>query len=616
MDRKAIAILAAAFALLLGLQPLAKWLFPAKPSPPGTTNAAVRSLPTTNVPLATLQAAGGAGAPPPPAAAVLNGVQPLPAAATNSSIPAGPEQLATLANRTTRWAISSHGGGIREVQLLAHQAFTGRTAKGRSNSPVILNAAGVPPVLALRNAAAIEGDGEYSIRQVDAATVTAEKTLPNGLHITREYRLTTNDYLVHAVVRMENRTKTVLSIPPVEWSSGSATLMNSHDKGDMLAVDWFNGDKTYQTLGWVPTPGLLCIPSNPRLDYRSREGDGPLVWAAVQNQFFTLVTLPDRPGRDFSAVRTVLPAPGTEAMRADPGQNPQPVAVTSSFRMDGANVEPGKSLDYRFTVYAGPKEYFGLSRLQPSFDRNMEYGFFGFFAKPLLLGMNFLHNSIGIPYGWCIVVITLFIKILFWPLTAVSTRSMKRMAELAPQLQAIRDKYKDDPKKLNEKTLIFMRESGYNPIAGCLPMLVQIPVFIGFFTMLRSAIELRGASFLWCPDLSAADTLFVIPGLGFLPLIGVPGLGLPLNLMPLLYVATALWQTHLTPVSPQMDPAQQKIMRWMPLMFLALFYNYSAGLTLYWTVQNLLSILQTKLTSSKPADATPTPTSPLKPVRR
>jgi YidC/Oxa1 family membrane protein insertase len=187
---------------------------------------------------------------------------------------------------------------------------------------------------------------------------------------------------------------------------------------------------------------------------------------------------------------------------------------------------------------------------------------------------------------------------MFWPLTAVSTRSMKRMQELAPQLQAIREKYKEDQKKLQEKTLEFMRQSGYNPVAGCLPIFVQIPVFIGFFTMLRSAIELRGAGFLWCCDLSVADTLFVIPGLGWIPLFGMPAVGLPVNLMPLLYVASALWQTHMTPASPQMDPAQQRLFRWMPLMFLALFYNYSAGLTLYWTVQNLLTILQTKLTKT------------------
>lgn len=608
MDRKGIAILVVAFALLLGLQPLAKLVFPTKPVPPGATNAVLAALGGSNaIPLPVVTNT--------PSIPSLNGVQPLPATlAADAARPAGPESVLTLTNKASRWVIGSFGGGIKHVELTEHDAFTGRLAKGRSNSPILLNDDSLPPLLSLRNGTTIEGDGVFQLQQVDPSTVRAEKSLANGLHLVREYRLTTNEHLLHATVRIENRTAQVLSIPAVEWSTGAATLMNSHDKGDMLAIDWYNGSKTVQTLGWISSPGFLCIPSNPRVDYKGGEGD--VVWAAVQNQFFTIITLPDRPGREFSALRAVMPAPSDASRSTDPAQNFQPVAVVSSLRQDGGNVEPGKSLDFKFTVYAGPKEYFNLSRLQPEFDRTMGYGFFGFFAKPLLLSMNFLHSSVGLPYGWCIVAITLLIKLIFWPLTAVSTRSMKRMAELAPQLQVIREKYKDDPKRLNEKTLLFMKESGYNPVSGCLPMIVQIPVFIGFFTMLRSAIELRGASFFWCPDLSAADTLFVIPGLGFVPLLGIPGLGLPFNLMPLFYVASALWQTHLTPPSPQMDPTQQKLMRWMPLMFLALFYNYSAGLTLYWTVQNLLSILQTKLTTTKPPTAAPANPTPMRHAKR
>jgi YidC/Oxa1 family membrane protein insertase len=116
--------------------------------------------------------------------------------------------------------------------------------------------------------------------------------------------------------------------------------------------------------------------------------------------------------------------------------------------------------------------------------------------------------------------------------------------------------------------------------------------------MIQSAIELRGAPFLWIGDLAQPDTLFVISGLGQFPFFGVPGVGLPINLLPLIMGATQIWQISLTPPSPGMDPGQQKMMRWMPLMFLGILYNFSAGLTLYWTAQNLLSILQTKLTKT------------------
>jgi YidC/Oxa1 family membrane protein insertase len=172
------------------------------------------------------------------------------------------------------------------------------------------------------------------------------------------------------------------------------------------------------------------------------------------------------------------------------------------------------------------------------------------------------------------------------------------MASFSPQLSALKEKYKDDPAKASQKQMEFFRENKINPASGCLPALVQFPVFIGLYSMLRTAIELRGAQFFWAADLSKSDTLFTIPGLTFVPFMSTPE-GLPLNLLPLLYIASALWQTHMTPMSPGMDPAQQKMMRWMPLMFLAILYNFSSGLALYMTVNNLLTILQTWLMKRK-----------------
>jgi YidC/Oxa1 family membrane protein insertase len=215
--------------------------------------------------------------------------------------------------------------------------------------------------------------------------------------------------------------------------------------------------------------------------------------------------------------------------------------------------------------------------------------------------MNGLHDVLNLGYGWVIIVITFIIKTLFWPLTAASTRSMKRMAALQPQMKALQEKYKDDPAKMNKKMMEFWKEHKVNPMGGCLPMLLQMPVFIGFFYMIQTAIELRGATWLWVADLSKPDTLFFIPGLGF-----------PFNLLPLLMGATMLWQSHLTPPSPGMDPVQQKMMKYLPLIFLFMLYNFSSGLTLYWTVQNLLSILQTKLTkAAEPAPASAPTTSPV-----
>jgi YidC/Oxa1 family membrane protein insertase len=253
-------------------------------------------------------------------------------------------------------------------------------------------------------------------------------------------------------------------------------------------------------------------------------------------------------------------------------------------------------------LYAGPKEYRTLADIGVQFQNHADNvmgfnGFFGFCAKPLLLAMNWLHDVTRLGYGWVIVLITILLRAIFWPLMAKSTRSMKRMAALAPELKALQEKYKDDVQKLTQKQWELYRKHKVSPMSGCLPMLIQTPVFIGFFIMLRSAIELRGASFLWASDLSKPDTLFMIPGLTFIPFISTAA-GLPFNLLPLLMGGAMLWQSHLTPPSPGMDPTQAKIMRWLPAIFILFLYNYSSGLALYWTVNNLLTILQTKLTKN------------------
>ena len=171
---------------------------------------------------------------------------------------------------------------------------------------------------------------------------------------------------------------------------------------------------------------------------------------------------------------------------------------------------------------------------------------------------------------------------------------MKRMQALAPEVKALKEKYKDDPQKFTQKQMELWKKHKVNPMGGCLPMAIQMPVFIGFYTMMRSAIELRGAHFLWVADLSKPDTLFMIPGINF-----------PFNLLPLLMGGAMLWQSHLQPPSPGMDPTQAKLMRYMPLIFLLFLYNYSSGLALYMTVSTLLGVLQTKLTKNLRDPAAP-----------
>ncbi len=386
--------------------------------------------------------------------------------------------------------------------------------------------------------------------------------------------------------------------------------MGPDDNGLTVGLMWYDGMKKQDIASsWFANRGFMCIPGVPRTEYRA--GTSNVVWASDHNQFFALVAMPKEPAQQVVSRPVDLPRPNHEEIPANLKNAPPPKGFQTAFVYPAATLAPGQAIERQIYFFAGPKEYRTLARLAERFQNNVDLimgfgGFFGFFSKALLLGMNWLHDMFKLSYGLAIIAITVIIKLLFWPLTQASTRSMKRMQALQPQMNALKEKYKDDAAKMNKKLMEFMKENKVSPLGGCLPMALQMPVFIGFFYMIRSAIELRGASFLWVADLSKPDTLFVIPGTNF-----------PFNLLPLIMSASQLWQSHLTPPSPGMDPAQAKMMRYMPLIFLFMLYNFSAGLTLYWTVQNLLTIAQTKLTkAANPALAQAPVLTPLQKKRK
>jgi len=207
----------------------------------------------------------------------------------------------------------------------------------------------------------------------------------------------------------------------------------------------------------------------------------------------------------------------------------------------------------------------------------------------LLKGMKFFYGLIP-SYGIAIILITILIKILFWPIQAKSIKSMKAMQKFQPLINKLKEKYKDDPQRLNAETMKLYKEHKINPVSGCLPMLVQIPVLFAFYRMLASAIELRGQSFLWIHDLSAPDTIFQV-------------LGWPINPLPLLMTGLSVWQMKITPQTG--DQQQQKMMMFMPLMMMFIFYKLAAGVVLYYTVQQFLSIAQQWWSMRKADNATP-----------
>ena len=526
-----------------------------------------------------------------------------------------PEQTLVLTNGRARYTFTSRGGGLKLIELLDYpQTVSARWKDAVTNSPAAgsaLNALSTVPALAILGVDSLVGDGNFSLTQT-ATGVRAEKSFSSGLHLVKNFQLSSN-FLVLANVRIENTSSEPLNLPAQEFVVGTATPMDVDDSGQVEGAMWFNGETAAdQPLAWFAGGGLGCTRGTPKSEFRA--GNGNVLWAAAHNQFFAMVAMPptNAPAHEIVARPVTLPRFQNVGLVTNVVA---PRGIQTALVYPALTLSANSGFDRQIVFFAGPKEFRTLAEVSETLnnhaDQVMNFGsgfasFWGvgtFFAKLLLSAMNAVHDLTTLGYGWTIVLITVLIKLLFWPLTAKSTRSMKKMQALAPELAALKDKYKDDVQKLTAKQWELYKKNKVNPMSGCLPMVIQMPVFIGFFTMIRSAIELRGAHFLWVADLSKSDTLFMIHGITFIPFISTPE-GLPFNLLPLLMGGAMLWQSHLTPASPGMDPAQQKMMRWLPAMFILFLYNYSSGLALYWTVNNVLTIVQTKMTKANVPAAT------------
>jgi YidC/Oxa1 family membrane protein insertase len=576
MDRKSLIVLVAAVLLLLGLSPVVDHFFPPKPVPVEAQTATNQE--PTNV---TGQTTGAKSA--------------ISVASTTPVVPSQPEKTLTLANDSAVFQFTSDGGGLKTVSLKNYPAIISRTeAIDIATNMVTLNGRAPVPVFSVVGNG-VEGDNYFTLTQ-RGQTVIAEKTLTNGLRLVKEFDLSSN-YLFTAKLRLENTSGQSINLPAREVVVGTATAIAPLDDPTALGTYWYNGIKAQNiNQNWFANHLLSCaiLPGTPRTVYQ--DGADNVVWAAVHNQFFTLAAIPSNAAPEVVIRPIYVPTPALVGVT-----NRTSAFLTNGFETafayPAAVLPAHQTLERDFTFYAGPKKYDMLAdigdKMNNKLDLVMDFnGYTGFFSKGLLTAMNFFYNNLHLAYGWTIIIITLVIKGIFWPLTRASTRSQKRMQALQPEMKKIADKYKDDPVKKNEATMEFMKRHKISPLGSCLPTVIQIPVFFGFYYMLRNAIELRGVHFLWAHDLSQADTVAIIAGL-------------PINPLPILMGATQLWQAQMLPASQGMDPDQQKIMKYMPLLFVAMFYKMSAGLTLYWTVSNLLSVFQTRVTKLVDADAAP-----------
>ena len=292
-------------------------------------------------------------------------------------------------------------------------------------------------------------------------------------------------------------------------------------------------------------------------------------WAAVSDQFFTTLIAP-----------LTAKGNGVWGRRFDISPEQKTYGLAGALRMPAFQLPPGQTYSAKFEIWAGPKIYHRLARLDHNEAEIMDFGVFKIVSQFLLNFLNWLHGFIG-SYGWSILALTAIIKIVLWPLQDKANRSMRRMSLLNPKIQELREKYKDDPTRMNQEVMRLYKDYGINPVGGCLPMMIQIPIFFGLFKMLGQAVELRNSHFLWVHDLSQPDTVATLPLLGY---------SIPINIIPLCMAASQIWLMQMTPKTG--DPTQRRVMMFTPLIFLFICYNFAAALALYYTTQNLFSIVQ------------------------
>ncbi len=301
---------------------------------------------------------------------------------------------------------------------------------------------------------------------------------------------------------------------------------------------------------------------------KEKRFQGQIPWVAYEEPYF-MAAIANENDTTLTAKGTTLPD----------GE------IRVSYITPSLNVKPFERITKHFTLYLGPRDLYVLKGLQKKLEKAINFGWFDIIAKPLLATLRFFNKYVS-NYGVSVILLTIIVKILFWPLTRKSYQSMKEMRKLQPMMAKIREKYKNNKQEMQKQLMGLYKTYKINPMGGCLPMVVQIPVFFAFYRILPSSIELRHAPFvLWINDLSAPERLlsfsFKIPFMA-------PPYGIPV--LTLLMGASMFLQQKMTP-SPG-DPAQAKMMMLLPIVFTFLFINFPSGLVLYWLVNNLLSIAQ------------------------
>ncbi len=399
-------------------------------------------------------------------------------------------------------------------------------------------------------------------REGEERSIVFSWTLPEFLRIKKEFVFFADIYQAELFVTIEN-----LSESPLR---GRLSLEWISQKEQGKKGGFFGSGGAYGYVGPVAMIGEKVETKDLTKNLKETKEYQNVRWAGFEDKYFISALIP----RDSPSMGLKVEKISEEKER---------VVESTALLHPRVVIAPQRSLEQRYSLYFGPKDKKLLESLGVGLDKAINYGWKVFepIAKPLISVLNIFY-SFTKNYGLAIIILTVLIKILFYPLTQKSFQSMQGMQKLQPKMTALREKYKDDKEKLNRELMQLYRTEKINPLGGCLPMLLQIPVFIALYQALWNSIELRHTPFIWwINDLSAPEDLFSIPLFGY---------NLPFRVLPLIMGVTMYLQQKMTPT---MGTSQQaKMMQWMPIFFTFLFWGFPSGLVLYWLVNNVLTITQ------------------------
>jgi YidC/Oxa1 family membrane protein insertase len=541
VERQTLLAVLLSLAVLIGYQLLIAHLYP--PPPPDTPPF---SEPTPASPTETKSPAPGPSTTLPTPAAT-----PIPS--TTPRVEAASARELKVENDVYVAVLSSFGGTLKSLRLKHYPGDAGRESPPREmiypgqngELPLEIRLEGKGVALTdARVSYQTSAGSTITLQGDEQATIEFRGTVSTGTTITKRLTFTGQTYGITLETKVENAPQNV-SLLSVVWNHA---LDQTHPAGSYVA---------HGPVALIGRKFLYEVATD-LVTTEKHFGPDHIRWAGYADTYFLSAVIPPE-GNTHALLMSAKD--GTVATKLAIPWTPQPVT---------------------YIVYVGPKEFSALNAVHPSLDRAIDFGWSHFIARPLLSLLNLLHVVTG-NYGIDIILLTVLVKLIFFPLSIKSFKSMAAMQKLQPQLEQLRTQYQDDREALNREMMEMYRRHKINPLGGCLPLLIQLPVFIGLYQALMMAIELRQAPFLgWIQDLSLPDRL----GNFSLPFVDPPGL----PVLTILMGATMIVQQAMTPMPG--DPVQQKMMMIMPLIFTVMFVNFPAGLVLYWLVNNVLSIAQ------------------------